>query len=76
MNIHITQITKQFLPENTFKMVERGVLDIPGKPSLNTFLVVGKYSKTGALENIPHIEIQDTMKKSKINPKWDGFKLV
>ena len=39
MRIHITQTTKQFLPEKVYKTSERGIIDIPGKTSLKTFLL-------------------------------------
>jgi hypothetical protein len=81
MGVHITNVTKQFLPEKTYKIAERGVLDIPGKACLKTYLVVGKYSKTGTIENFdiqkPLQQQQQIVKKSeKHNNKWKGFKLL
>jgi hypothetical protein len=79
MRIHITQTTKLFLPEKTYKIVERGVLDLPGKSSLNTFLVVGKYKKDGSLDAFPSVDMDETdnkNKEKKRNSKWEGFRLI
>ena len=79
MRIHITQTTKQFLSEKTFDLKERGILEVSDKTSLKTYVVVGKYGKTGALEILPYSENEDVngIKKAlKYNPKWDGFKLL
>ena len=79
MNIHITQTTKQFLPEKVYKTIERGIMDIAGKASIKTFLIVGKYNKSGNIENLPYMHIDDqagnTKNEKKPNPKWDGFRL-
>jgi hypothetical protein len=80
MGIHITNVTKQFLPDNFYKFVERGVLDIPGKACLKTYLVVGKYSKTGTIENFdiqkPQQQQHIVKKSEKHNNNWKGFKLL
>jgi hypothetical protein len=79
MRVHITNVTKQFLPEKTYKIAERGVLDIPGKACLKTYLVVGKYDKMGKLEEFPYMEAHETKKgnkETKQNPKWEGFRLL
>ena len=80
MRIHITQTTKKFLPEKVYKTAERGIIDIPGKASLNTFLIVGKYNKSGEIDKLPYldqIENRKTDKEKKVhNSKWDGFKLI
>jgi hypothetical protein len=79
MRIHITQTTKQFLAEKTFELKDRGVLEVSDKTSLKTFIVVGKYVKTGNLEMFPYTEIEDIAgikKAQKYNPKWEGFTLL
>jgi hypothetical protein len=78
MRVHITQTTKQFLPDKKYKIVERGLLEVSGKNTLNTYLVVGKYNKSGNLENVPYMDVQEAGEKieKKHNPKWEGFKLL
>ena len=56
MQIHITQVTKQFLDPKTYKSVDRGVIDIPPKACLKTFFVIGKYDKFGILEKISQVQ--------------------
>ena len=80
MRIHITQTTKQFLPEKVYKTSERGIIDIPGKTSLKTFLIIGKYNKSGDIDKLPYLLEKEDMKvvenKKVNNAKWDGFKLI
>jgi hypothetical protein len=78
MRIHITQTTKQFLPEKVYKTTERGMIDIPGKSSLKTFLIVGKYNKAGEIDPVPYSIENDSngKEKTKKNSKWDGFNLI
>jgi hypothetical protein len=78
MRIHITQTTKQFLPEKVYKTTERGMIDIPGKSSLKTFLIVGKYNKAGEIDPVPYSTENDSnaQEKPKNNSKWDGFNLI
>jgi hypothetical protein len=84
MRIHITQTTKQFLPEKVYKSSERGMIDIPGKSSLKTFLIVGKYNKAGEIEKMEYtnIHIDEEEKNKEIahkiqhNSKWEGFRLT
>ena len=80
MRIHITQSTKQFLPEKVYKTSERGMIDIPGKASLKTYLIVGKYNKSGEIEKMEYgfdSENKPNEKDKKApNSKWDGFNLL
>ena len=66
MNIHITQTTKQFLPEKVYKTIERGIMDIAGKASIKTFLIVGKYNKFGNVETLPYTEADENKNKDKV----------
>ena len=75
MRIHITQTTKQFLPEKVYKTSARGVIDIPGKACLKTYSVEGKLNRSGNLETLSYLETQGTKEKVD-NPKWIGFKLI
>ena len=80
MRIHITQTTKQFLQLAKYETVERGVLEVSEGLSLKTYIVVGQYNKAGNLEMFPYKEDKTEDEKfkssSKINPKWEGFKIV
>ncbi len=75
MRIHITQTTKQFLPDKVYQTSARGVIDIPGKACLKTYSVDGKFNKTGNLETLSYLDVQVTKEKVD-NPKWIGFKLI
>ena len=84
MRIHITQSTKQFLPEKVYKTSERGMIDIPGKASLKTFLIVGKYNRSGEIEKMEYTNLlldeenknKEIAHKIQHNSKWEGFTLL
>ena len=76
MRIHITEITKQFLINDAFETVERGVLAVSNKLHLKTYVVVGKYNNDGKLELFPYMNEIDEEIDIKYNPKWEGFKLL
>ena len=78
MKIHITHTTKQFLPEKVYKIDDRGMMDIPGKPRLKTYSVSGRYNKlSGLLEKLSYLndKIGEVGKEKVGNPKWVGFNL-
>ena len=77
MRINITQTTKQFLPEKVYKTSVRGLIDIPGKTSLKTFLIVGRYNKSGEIDQVPYQTENKSETTQKVNnSKWDGFNLI
>ena len=82
MRIHVTEMTKKFLPEKTYETVERGILEVSEKVSLKTYIVIGKYSKLGNLDKFPYAENRAEedrridLKNAKENTKWEGFKLL
>ena len=79
MKIHITQITKKFLPENVYKTAERGIIEILGKPNLKTYSVTGKMNKLGNMEKFAYMDapnLEIACKDKTKNLKWNGFKLL
>ena len=76
MRVHLSKTTRKFLPDKMYKTENRGILEIEGKPSLKTYLVVGKYDQSGILQKYPYAEEVEKATLKTNDPKWQGFKLI
>lgn len=64
MKMHISQSTKELLHENSYKIVERGKIDIKGKGEMKTYFVLSKFDDDGKSLKCPFMEIYEEFKKN------------
>jgi len=86
MKIHISQTTKNLLGNKSYKMVERGKIEVKGKGEMKTYFVITKLDEDGKSIKCPFMEVMEEFQRK--NPghqllvggekenKHDGFKKI